>query len=319
MIQKQFPLVSIITVNFNQTKVTIEWLQSIQKITYPNYEVIIVNNGSADSTLKTYLSSYANVTFIESTVNRGFAGGNNLGIKKAKGELLLLLNNDTEVKPDFLEPLVAGIECLPQAGIISPKIKYFDQQNVIQYAGGGKINPITGRGKFKGSGETDSIKYSSTQPTELIHGAAMLLSRQLIQRIGVMEEHFFLYYEELDWGERAKRAGYILYVVGESAVYHKESVSVGKNSPLRMYYTTRNRTLFMKRNFPSNTFLLYLLFFLCISIPKNSIILCIKGDFLLLKAFLKGAFDSISNTNETVYSANPCMQAMGKTFQSANN
>jgi hypothetical protein len=319
MIQKQLPLVSIITVNFNQAEVTMEWLHSIQKISYPNYEVVIVDNGSTYGTLEKSLLNCTNITLVKSAINRGFAGGNNLGIKNAKGELLLLLNNDTEVEPDFLEPLVAGIKHLPQAGIISPKIKYFYQQNIIQYAGGDRINPITGRGKFIGSGEADSKKFSSTKPTELIHGAAMLLSRHLIQEIGGMEERFFLYYEELDWGERVKRAGYILYVVGESIIYHKESISVGKNSPLRMYYTTRNRTLFMKRNFQGARFFLYLLFFLFVSIPKNSIILFIKGDLLLLKAFLKGALDSMYNSNEAVYSANPLVQAIGKTSQSTIN
>lgn len=309
MIQKQLPLVSIITVNYNQPEVTLEWLRSIQQISYTRYEIIIVDNGSTDNTLENYLMNYANVTFIKSATNRGFAGGNNIGIENAKGELLLLLNNDTEVEPGFLEPLVACIQNLPRAAIVSPKIKYFYQQNIIQYAGGRRINPITGRGKFIGSGEADSIKYSSTHSTELIHGAAMLLSKKLIQQIGLMEERFFLYYEELDWGERAKRAGCILYVVGESVVYHKESVSVGKNSPLRMYYTTRNRTLFMKRNFPRVAIVLYYLFFLGVSIPKNCIILLIHGNLPLLKAFLKGAFIGIFNSYTKAYPINKLVQA----------
>lgn len=308
-----YPLVSIITVNYNQAEVTMEWLHAVQQITYPTFEIIIVDNASADNKLEHYLSDYTNVIFIKSPVNKGFAGGNNLGIERATGELILLLNNDTEVKPDFLEFLVNCIQKHPQAGIVSPKIKYFYQQDIIQYAGGSRINPLTGRGKFEGSGKPDSEKFNTTKITELIHGSAMLVSRKLIQQIGLMEESFFLYYEELDWGERAKRAGYELYVVGESIVYHKESVSVGKNSPLRMYYTTRNRTLFMRRNFPGAAFRLYFLFFTFISIPKNIIILLLKGQFRLLKAFLKGAMKCFSSTEELVYPANPSLQIVHKT------
>jgi GT2 family glycosyltransferase len=281
-------LVSIITVNYNQAKVTIEWLHSVQKISYPNYEIIIVDNASADHALENYLLAEESVIFIKSPINRGFAGGNNLGIAKAKGELLLLLNNDTEVAPDFLEPLVECIQSNEKIGMVCPKINYYHQQHKIQYAGGSKINPFTGRGKFIGSGETDNISYTSTKATSLIHGAAMLVSRKLINDIGLMEEAFFLYYEELDWCERAKRAGYVLYIVGKSVVYHKESMSVGKNSPLRMYYTTRNRLLFMQRNFKGLPFIISILFFSLISLPKNTLFLLIKGRIDLLQAFYSG-------------------------------
>lgn len=296
-----YPLVSVITVNYNQAKVTMEWLQSVQKISYPNYEIIIVDNASADNLLENYLIGHENVVFIKSSVNRGFAGGNNLGIQKAKGELVLLLNNDTEVEPDFLESLVHCIQGNPRIGIISPKIKYFYQKDAIQYAGGRKINPLTGRGKFIGSGKSDKPEYCTTKATELIHGSAMLITRKLIDDIGLMEESFFLYYEELDWCERAKRAGYLLYVVGQSVVYHKESVSVGKNSPLRMYYITRNRLWFMQRNFAIFPFTVSLLFFTLISLPKNIVLLLIKGRLDLLWAFLHGILAYILLANNRLF------------------
>jgi GT2 family glycosyltransferase len=284
---KVYPLVSIITVNYNQAKVTIEWLHSIQKISYPNYEIIIVDNASADNALEDLLIGQEKVVFIKSNVNKGFAGGNNLGIERAKGELLLLLNNDTEVESDFLQPLVDSIQSNQQIGMVSPKIKYFYHKHIIQYAGGSKINPLTGRGNFIGSGEADGSDYS-TKATELIHGCAMLVPRRVINDIGTMEEAFFLYYEELDWCERAKRAGYLVYVVAESVIYHKESLSVGKNSPLRMFYITRNRLLFMQRNFSAFSFLIHLLYFLMISLPKNIISLLINGRLDLLQAYVKG-------------------------------
>ena len=126
-----YPLVSIITVNYNQAKVTLEWLHSIRKISYPNYEIIIVDNASADNSLDKDLTRQEDVLFIRSATNKGFAGGNNLGIERAKGELILLLNNDTEVEPNFLQPLVNCICSNSKVGIVSPKIKYFYQQDTI--------------------------------------------------------------------------------------------------------------------------------------------------------------------------------------------
>jgi GT2 family glycosyltransferase len=299
-----YPLVSIITVNYNQAKVTMEWLCSVQNISYPNYEIIIVDNASADNTLETLLEGQQSVLLIKSSFNRGFAGGNNLGIAKAKGELLLLLNNDTEVEPGFLEPLVDCIQSNDQIGMISPKIKYFYAKHTIQYAGGSKINPLTGRGKFIGSGEPDSDQYQTNKVTALIHGSAMLVTRTLINHIGLMEESFFLYYEELDWCERAKKAGYILFVVGKSVVYHKESVSVGKGSALRMFYVTRNRLLFMQRNFTGLVFIIYLLFFAFVSLPKNLFMLTFTGRLDLLQAFLKGVAAYIRQFKKTHISLN---------------
>jgi GT2 family glycosyltransferase len=135
--------------------VTLEWLRSVCKISYPNYEIIIVDNASTDNSLEENLRKEEKVVFIKSTINRGFAGGNNLGIQRAKGEFLLLLNNDTEVEADFLEPLVRCMQSNPQIGMASPKIHFFHQKSILQYAGGTKINPLTGRGNFTGNGKLD--------------------------------------------------------------------------------------------------------------------------------------------------------------------
>lgn len=285
---KTYPLVSIITINYNQPKVTAEWLHSIRNITYPAYEIIIVDNASTQDTLEEYIPDFTNVLLIKSLENKGFAGGNNLGVQYARGEFILFINNDTEVEANFLELLVDCMRSNSNIGMVSPKIKYYYNKNIIQYVGGGKINAFTGRGKFKGHGEQDTNKYTLTEATELIHGAALLVSRTVISNVGLMDEAYFLYYEELDWCERAKKSGYLMYVVGGSVIYHKESMSVGKSSPLRMFYITRNRILFMRKNRSKLSFFIYLWFFICISIPKSVVQFLLQRRFDLLQAFIKG-------------------------------
>ncbi|QHT72076.1 glycosyltransferase family 2 protein [Rhodocytophaga rosea] len=289
-ISRQLPLVSIITVNYNKISVTREFLQSIQRITYPHYEVIVVDNASIEAGFDELKNEFPAVIFIKNPFNTGFAGGNNVGVKVAKGAFLLFLNNDTEVETSFLKPLVDCLLSDERIGMASPKIKYFDSPDIIQYAGGVAINRVTGRGRFIGNKEKDSSAFIENTPTELIHGAAMMVSRKLLDTIGPMDEQYFLYYEELDWCERAKKAGFSLYFVGQSVVYHKESTSVGKNSALRTYYLTRNRLLFIRKNFRGFSFWSSITFFFLVAFPKNIFFCLFTGKIKLLVAFIKGVF-----------------------------
>jgi GT2 family glycosyltransferase len=282
------PLVSIITINYNQLMHTCALLDSLKKISYPSIEVIVVDNASVENPETTIANNYPEVKLILSKDNLGFAGGNNLGIALAKGKYLLFINNDTEVDTAFLEPLVNLFETNPNAGIASPKIIYYNSGDIIQYAGCYRINPYTGRNKRIGYKEKDLGQHDTLRETDLAHGAAMMVPRSIIDKAGVMPEIFFLYYEELDWCESIKNAGYKIYVVPASKVYHKESMSVGKNSTLKTYYMTRNRLLFMRRNTKGLTKISWVFFFLIFSIPKNTAGYIIKRDTAQLKAFWKG-------------------------------
>ena len=141
----QTPLVSIVTVNYDHPDVTCALLGSLKHITYPNIEVIVVDNASPNDDPGIILKMYPDILFIQSKENLGFAGGNNLGIRKAKGKYILLLNNDTEVESEFLEPLVAKLESNSKIGAVSPKIKFFYQPDTIQFSGQAPINPYTFR------------------------------------------------------------------------------------------------------------------------------------------------------------------------------
>jgi GT2 family glycosyltransferase/acetyltransferase-like isoleucine patch superfamily enzyme len=283
-----YPLVSIVTVNYNQTNVTRDLLISLRNITYPAIEIIVVDNGSADDSIKVLKGEFPEIKLILTGKNTGFAGGNNIGIKAGTGDYFLLINNDVEVTPGFLEPLVDCFQKNPKVGVASPKIVYFNRDEKIQYAGSSRINPFTGRGKRFGYLEKDTGQYDFDLKTELGHGAGLMTSKAVLESVGLLPEEYFLYYEEHDWTESAKRKGYEVHYVGTSKIYHKESISTGKNSPLKTYYLSRNRILFAKRNSSRSEFLLSIFYIWAIAAPKNILSFLVKGDTKNLNGYLKG-------------------------------
>lgn len=291
------PLVSIISINYNQAALTCEMLASLQKVTYPNVEVIIVDNASPTEDPQPILDKFPMIKLIRSDKNVGFSGGNNLGIKAANGEYLLFLNNDTEVAPDFLEPLVDHFESNPQTGIASPKIIFYGTDDRIQYAGCTGINVWTGRGKIIGYLEKDQGQHDVSKSTGLIHGAAMMIPRKVIEKAGLMPELYFLYYEELDWSLMINRAGYSSHYVASSTIYHKESMSVGKSSVLKTFYMNRNRLIFIRRNNSGWQFWASALFFLGLAVPKNTLKNLLKGNLNHVNAILKGVWWNFTNRN----------------------
>lgn len=283
-----FPLISIITVNYNQSKITGELLQTLRRITWPNYEIIVVDNASPSDNPDLLKAGFPEITLIKSLRNLGFAGGNNLGVTASKGEFLLFINNDTEVPPGFVEPLVNLLLNNPKAGMVSPKIKFYRNPLIVQYAGFTAINPYTLRNRGLGYGKPDGPEVSMLTETASVHGAAMMVPKKVIEKVGMMSEVYFLYYEEHDWAERIKNAGYKIYYQPESYILHKESVSTGKESPFKTYYLSRNRILFARRNFSGIQFAVSILFQVLVSIPKNTLVFLLKGNFNHIKALWKG-------------------------------
>lgn len=283
------PLVSIISINYNQAQVTCAMLASLRQLTYPNYEVIVVDNASPTEDPVQIEQEFPEVQLIRSKENLGFAGGNNLGIRVAKGKYCLFLNNDTEVVPHLLEPIVGVLERDARVGIVSPKIIFYGTDELIQYAGcDGGISPWTGRSHVTGHLEPDAGQHDISHPTALIHGAAMMVPTKVIREAGLMPELYFLYYEELDWCEMIKRQGYQNYYEAGAKIYHKESVSVGQGSVLRTYYMNRNRLLFIRRNSRSWQRWSGCLFFLLIAVPKNTLRFALRGEWPHLRALWRG-------------------------------
>jgi hypothetical protein len=287
---KDNPLISIITINCNQSAATNEFLESMQKVTWKNIEIIVVDNDSAIRDFRNIHNNYKNARIIRSEKNLGFAGGNNLGIVNSYGEYLLFINNDTEVEPDFLEPLVASFEDDLTLGLASPKIKFFNSpdKNTILYAGGSRPDLLSGISQFKGFMEPDYGKYDKSEYTDMIHGAAVMVPRRLLKETGIWPDIYFLYYEEIDLCETFKRKGFTLKYVHDSVVYHKESMLVEKTSVLRTYYMSRNRLLFIRRNLKGMKKAIGIIIYVLLSVPKNSLRFLIKSEFNLLKALWKG-------------------------------
>ena len=238
---------SIITVNYNGIKDTCELIDSIP---FNNdMEVIVVDNASKQDEASIISERYPQAKVIRSQKNLGFAGGNNLGIKQAKGKYILLINNDTYFKDFNIDALIERLESSDKIAIICPKLRFAWGNNQIQFAGYTPLTNITVRNQAIGFGEEDRGQYDKAHPTPYAHGAAMLIKREAIEKVGLMPECFFLYYEEIDWSMRFTRAGYEIWYDPACTVYHKESQTTGQNSPLRTYYITRNRLLLVKRNY----------------------------------------------------------------------
>lgn len=282
-------MVSVITVNYRQAAVTCALLDSIRSVNqYPDIEVIIVDNGAERDETTLFKQHYPEAIVLVSTENLGFAGGNNLGIRQAKGDFLFLVNNDTEWTPGLLENLLTRFEKDPLVGVVSPKIRYFSDPKRIQYAGFTSINPLTGRNQAIGKNELDEGQYDQAMPTAYAHGAAMMVSRQALLAAGSMSEDFFLYYEELDWCARIRKAGFDIWYEPAGLILHKESASVGKQSPLKVFYQTRNRLLFMKKNQSTLTYFVFLAFFLVGTFPVHSVRYIFSNQSGLFFAFCRG-------------------------------
>jgi len=282
---------SIITVNYNGLQDTCELIDSITFT--DDTEVIVVDNASKRNEASIIQERYPQIKVIKSEQNLGFAGGNNIGIKQAKGKYLFLVNNDAVFKDYNIQALIDRIESSSSIGIVCPKIRFDWGNHPIQFAGYTPLSKITIRNQAIGFGEEDNGQYETAHPTPYAHGAAMLIKREAIEKVGLMPECFFLYYEELDWSMMFTNAGYEIWYEPACTIYHKESQSTGRNSKLRAYYLTRNRLLFIKRNRQGVTRYLSYIYIIGIVIPRDITKYLLQRKFSLTIPILRGLKDFI--------------------------
>ncbi|MEG2157092.1 MAG: glycosyltransferase family 2 protein [Bacteroidaceae bacterium] len=288
-------MVSIILINYNGYKDTCELIASWKTYeTYP-YELIIVDNNSRDKQGERLKKEFPEYTVICSNKNLGFAQGNNLGIQYAKGDYLFILNNDTQISKPVLQNMVDVLEQKPSIGCVSPKITFYPNTSLIQYAGASEMSSFTLRNNFIGYATLDKGQYETPQQTAFAHGAAMMVRKKDLDIYGLMFDAYFLYYEELDWNVQMKKHGFGVWYEPTAVINHKESASVGVRSPLQVFYHTRNRFVFAhhtieKRGSRSLSYF-YQLF---VAVPKRFFVFFLRGEFSLAKALLKGAVAGIS-------------------------
>ncbi len=247
--------VAIIILNLNSYEVTRDCLLSLRKLEYSNLEVLLVDNGSSDSSGEHLAREFSELRFIRNDTNLGFAGGNNTGIRDALSrgpDYLLLLNNDTVVAPSFLRELVRVGERDVKIGILNPKIYFFESADRIWYAGG-IHKPGWSFPKTIGVHERDVGKYDQTREISFATGCALLIKSEVVRQIGLLDEIYFLGFEDLDWCVRALQAGFKAVYVPAAVVWHKDSYDTKKNlgKPEKDFYSIRNSIFFARKHMPT--------------------------------------------------------------------
>jgi hypothetical protein len=291
------PKVIITVLNFNKCTDTIECIDSLEKIDYPNYEIVLVDNASNDNSVELFKERYSSnpkIQLVINSANLGYAGGNNLAIRKLiNGDVnyFFLLNNDTVVKPDFLTPLINAAEANDGIAIVGPKIYKFGSNDTL-FCAGTKTIPSFGQPFLRGNGERDDGRYDKVEEVDYISGTALMIKKDVIERIGLLDERFFAYFEDWDWCIRARKAGYKCVYVPEAIVWHKGSATIGYKSPPYYYHMTKSRILFARKHLPLPRFLfLFLPYFVTYRLLLPIIMLLLKTDFKSLKAIIKGIYD----------------------------
>ena len=286
-------LLSIITINYNGLKDTCELIDTLP-LNDEKIEVIVVDNASTQDEATEIEKRFPQVKVIKSDNNLGFAGGNNFGIQAAHGKYLFFINNDAILpQPSALSLLINRLESSAHIGMVCPKIRFTWDKQPIQYAGYTPLTKITLRNKSIGFGKEDNGQYDIAHPTPYAHGAAMMVKREVIEKVGMMPECYFLYYEEFDWSMMIRRAGYEIWYEPACTIFHKESQTTGQQSPLKTYYITRNRLLFAQRNINRGERYLTYIYLICIVAVRDILKYLYKGQINMAKAVLKGIKDFI--------------------------
>jgi len=291
------PSVFIIILNWNGLADTLECLESLKKITYPNHKIIIIDNGSRNNEAKIIKEKYPEIHLIKNEKNEGFAEGNNIGIRYAQKEgadYILMLNNDTVVAPDFLDILIDYAENHKDVGIVGPKMFYYNSDKI--WFNGAKLYPLIGLFRHLESGLKDSqSKIKTPRVVDYISGSCLLIKKEVIEKIGLIYTPFFAYYEETDWCFRARRAGYKNLVIPQSIIWHKVSASAGERgknnlNSFQAYYYARNSRFFAKRNLAGFQKLIFLLANYTFALVYN-LLRCKNNEARL--SYFKGLVDPI--------------------------
>ncbi len=252
------PTVVVVLLTWNGRDDTLACLRSLAAQEGVSAQVVVVDNASSDGTSEAVRAAFPDVELVQSERNLGFAGGNNLGLRRALElgpEHVLVLNNDTELEPGAIAALAAEAGRRPDAGALCAKILYADPPDRIWFAGA-DFDPRRGyNGRQRGYGRADGPEFAAVAETDRACGAAMLIPRPVLERVGPFDPDLFLYSEDTEWSLRARAAGYRLLVVPAARVRHKVSAAAGgESSPTTLYYGLRNTLVACERHAPLGAF-----------------------------------------------------------------
>ena len=255
------PKVSIITINWNGKEDTAECLESVKRLDYPNYEIVVVDNASADGSVEFLRERFPEVTYIENKENLGWTGGCNAGIEyamKNEADYVFILNNDIVVDKDCLKELVKVAESDSKIGFVGPRIYSYGEPEKILSPGVNVYYTLLRRkkGERKDTGQLDKIKE-----VNWIDDMVLLVKRKVIENVGLYDPSYFMYFEDSDWCYRTKKSGFRILYVPTTKAWHKGSSSSGGHlNAFTAYYSTRNWILFIRKHFPKYYLILTLPF-----------------------------------------------------------
>lgn len=284
---KAKPFISIITLNWNQTETTRQFLESAKKLNYKAFEILICDLGSvSDSALQTYVGSYPNTRIFKAERFSGHIV--NHIIKQANGDFILLINNHIELTENVLENLIAPFSNDHFLGIVCPKICSYYKRNEIQFAGYNSLNIFTGRKAIVGYKKTDRGQFDNATYTQGAYSGAMLFKKAVIEKAGMHLRNFFVYFDDIDISERILKKGYKILYQPKAVVYHKSSLYPSEKQAMNVYYNTRNRIFFMRKNCNFFQFSAFLATFLMTAVPVKTMKFLVLGQFVHLQSFFKG-------------------------------
>ena len=298
---KKQPLVSIIILNWNGLEDTIECLESLKKITYPNYEVIVADNGSTGNDAQVLEEKFGDyIHLIVNDRNYGFAGGNNIGMRYALGnsnsDYLLLLNNDTIVAPEFLAEMVKVAESDPAIGAAVAKIYLYHRPNRLETVGS-KINMWRGQCFRIGWMRKDTGQYEEVKELDAAATNSFLITKGIVQNIGFFDESYFIYLDDADYCVRVRRAGYKIVYVPKAKIWHKVGKSSRRVTGLPYYYLARNNFRFMRKHATRWQYRCFLVYFFAFHLWLMTVAYLVYFRSLrVLLGFYRGVRDGLFNS-----------------------
>lgn len=297
------PLVYIVLVNYNTYRETIECVNSLKKIQYRRYKIIIVENGSNNNSIEELKKEANDCIIIESKKNLGFAGANNLAIKysvQQNADYVLLLNNDTLVEKDFLNKMLKSIQNENNVGIVGSKIKYYADKSKIWF-GGGEIDWFKFIGVNLEMRNYDNGQCDVEKEIDFMTGCCMLIKKDVFIKCGLLSEEYFMYFEDVDFCVKVREEGYKIIYNPKAVIYHKVGLSGGgEESPFALKWCTRNRLFFMnKYSYKVNkiSFILSKCYFYCTR-GVRYIQYILKGEINKAKAISNGIKDALIINNK---------------------
>lgn len=298
--KKALPSIYVIILNWNGWEDSVRCLRSLESVSYPIHS-LLVDNGSTNDSVKKLLAEFPDLKLIENTENLGFSGGNNVGIYYAiqhEADYILLLNNDTIVDTNFIQPMLQEMEKDATIAAVNPKIYFLHDKNRL-WAAGGSIQFWTAFSGNRGRGQIDKGQYDEVEPVDFGTGCCLLIRRKALEQIGLLDESYFAYYEDIDWSLRARNKGYKIVYVPESKIWHavgaaSKDIKQNQQSPFVHYLAARNHLWSLRMYAGSARFLAYFAY-LIRRLIFYSIIFILLRRWAKLCSLWHGFLDGISS------------------------